>query len=109
LETLEFIGNARTGQGERNLSAKTAGISMTLRYQSGEEIRRGDRVRFHGEPGRIELVVTESVSPETEWHMREHGGGIQISEPKRFGLTFIPAAQIEEYEDLEFVSRVDGS
>jgi hypothetical protein len=54
-------------------------------------------------------VVTESIDSETEWHMREHGGGVRISEPKHFGLAFIPAAQIEEYEDLVFVSRAQAN
>jgi hypothetical protein len=78
---------------------------MALKYQSGEEIQRGDHVLFHGKPGEIELLVTQSVDAETDWHMREHGGGVRISEPKHFGLVFIPAAQIEEFEDLQFVSR----
>jgi hypothetical protein len=33
---------------------------MPLTYRSGEEIKKGDRVLFHGEPGEIEFVV-ESV------------------------------------------------
>ncbi len=81
---------------------------MILKYQSGEEIKKGDHVLFHREPGEIELVVTESVDPESDWHMREHGGGIMILEPKHFGRAFIPADQIEETEDLEFVSRAES-
>ena len=78
---------------------------MILKYRTGEEIRLGDHVLFHREPAVIRLVVTDSVDAETEWHMRMHGGGVQIHEPKHFGLAFIPAGQIEDCEDLEFVSR----
>ena len=82
---------------------------MILKYQTGEEIRLGDRVLFHGEPASVSLVVTDSVDRDTDWHMHMHGGGVQIREPKHFGLVFIPASQIEECEDLEFVSRSSES
>jgi hypothetical protein len=32
-----------------------------MRYQSREEIRKGDKVLFHGESGEIELVVDKLV------------------------------------------------
>ena len=32
---------------------------MILRYQSGIEIKKGDHVLFHGEPGEIEMVASE--------------------------------------------------
>jgi hypothetical protein len=81
---------------------------MILRYQSGKEIKRGDHVLFHGEPGQIELVAVEFTGdPETDWHMQEHGGGIMILEDV-LGRTFIPAASIPEDEDLAFVSRADA-
>jgi len=81
---------------------------MILRYQSGEEIKKGDRVLFHREHGQIDLVAAELTGePENDWHMREHGGGIMILEGVQ-GHTFIPAGQISECEDLEFVSRADA-
>jgi hypothetical protein len=63
-------------------------------YQSGEQIKPGDRVRLHGEPGEVEFVAAPD----------EHGGGVTIVEPKVFGRLFIPAP-VSQYEDLEFVSR----
>ncbi len=81
---------------------------MSLSYQSGEEIQKGDRVSYHGEEGEIELVAdTESpeLMPEEQWYVEEFGGGVLIREPKVFGRVFIPAAQIGEDEDLVFVSR----
>lgn len=102
-------------------AAQAAGISarrpvhgqkggvMILRYQSGEEIKKGDRVLFHREPGRIELVAVElSGDPETDWLVQEHGGGVMILDDSVVGRTFIPAGQLDECEDLEFVSRPDA-
>jgi hypothetical protein len=78
-----------------------------FRYQTGEEIKKDDRILFHGQTGRIELVVAEIVGePENDWHMSEHGGGIMILEDV-LGRTFIPAEQITDLEDLEFVARAD--
>jgi hypothetical protein len=80
---------------------------MILKYQSGEEIKKGDRVLFHREPGQIELVALELGDPETDWFTQEYGGGVMILE-RVSGRTFIPADQIDECEDLEFVSRADA-
>ena len=82
-------------------------MMMILKYQSGEEIKKGDNVRFHREPGRIEIVALEPGDPETDWFVQEYGGGVMILE-RVDGRTFIPADQIDDYEDLEFVSRADG-
>jgi hypothetical protein len=78
-----------------------------LKYQSGEEIKKGDRVLFHREPGQIELVAVELGDPETDWFMQEYGGGVMILE-RVSGRTFIPADQIDECKDLEFVSSADA-
>jgi hypothetical protein len=40
---------------------------MPFFYSSGEEIRKGDRVLLHGEPGEIELVADPAESAETGW------------------------------------------
>lgn len=81
---------------------------LVFRYQTGEEIKKDDRVLFHGQPGRIELVAVEIVGePENDWHMNEHGGGIMILEDV-LGRSFIPAEQIADLEDLEFVARADA-
>jgi hypothetical protein len=73
-------------------------------YQTGEEIRKGDRVIFHGEPGEIEFVADPDINnPETHWYVREYGGGVMIMEPKHFGRCFLH--RTDTAEDLEFVSR----
>jgi hypothetical protein len=75
-----------------------------MRYQSGEEIRKGDKVLFHGEPGEIEFVVDKLVGdPAMDWHMKEQGPGVMVLEPKHFGRAYI--RDTENVEDLEFVSR----
>ena len=77
---------------------------MVLNYLSGEEIRKGDRVRFHGEPGQIEFVAIDANDPELGCYVQEYGGGVMILENVS-GRTFIPINQIANDEDLEFVAR----
>jgi hypothetical protein len=81
---------------------------MTLRYQSGEEIKQGDRVLFHRNPATIQFVVVERTGdPATDWYIDEFGGGAMVCEPHDPNPTFLRAASIPEYEDLEFVSRAE--
>jgi hypothetical protein len=76
---------------------------MPLKYMSGEEIRKGDRVLFHGESGEIEYVVDGLIGDaKIDWHMREHGPGVLVSEPKHFGRAYI-----REMTHLVFVSRAE--
>ena len=79
---------------------------MLLKYQSGEEINRGDRVLHFGERGEIEFVASDPGDPETDWYAQEYGGGIMILDAVA-GRTFVPAAHLDEYDVLEFVSRAD--
>jgi hypothetical protein len=81
--------------------------AIVLKYRSGEEIIKGDHVRFHGYSGRIELVAVDAEDPEQRWYVEEFGGGIRVTDPIA-GSTFIPADQIDEYEDMEFVSRAQN-
>ena len=80
---------------------------MALRYRSGEEIKRGDRVRFHGNLAQIELVARDPNDPEQNWYVNEYGGGVMVLDPALSGRTFIPADHLADYEDLEFISRAD--
>ena len=78
---------------------------MPFRYQSGAEIKKGDRVLFHREPAEIEFVADPLINdPETEWYVKEYGGGVMVVEPKVFGRAFI--SHTEQAEDLVFVSRL---
>jgi hypothetical protein len=77
-----------------------------LKYLSGEEIRVGDLITYAGESGIVEFVITEkSGDPSMDWYIDEFGGGIMIR-AVRFGNLFID--DIENTEDLEFVSRGTG-
>ncbi len=80
---------------------------MPLRYSSGEEIQKGDRVLFHGKPAQVELVActSEAADPTIGWYVKEFGGGIMILDPSVSGRTFISIDSLDDDEDLEFVSR----
>jgi hypothetical protein len=59
----------------------------------------------------VQLVSCDPNDPDPEvvWHIKEYGGGVLISDPIVSGRTFIPKDQLDEYEDLEFVSGEQGS
>jgi hypothetical protein len=78
---------------------------VVLKYRSGEEIKQGDPVLFHGNPAEIELVACDPTQPEQAWYVQEFGGGVMVLDPVVSGRTFVHADQIQEYEDLEFVCR----
>lgn len=80
---------------------------MILRYRSGQEIRKGDRVLFHRNPAEVEFVAADANDPELAWYVSEYGGGVMVFEGAISGRTFIDADSLPEYEDLEFVSRED--
>jgi len=64
-------------------------LAMILKYRSGEEIKNGDHILFHGNPAVIELVACDPNDPEEAWHVREFGGGVLILDPVVSGRTFI--------------------
>jgi hypothetical protein len=54
---------------------------VPLHYQSAEEIRKGDRVLYDGEPGEIEFVADRLTGDsELDWFVNEHGGGVMFVE-----------------------------
>ena len=93
------------------LSAVLPDLGMSdprLKYRTGEEIKRWDRVFYHGNPATIELVACDPQEPEQAWYVGKYGGGIMILDPLLSGRTFIPADQLNECEyceDLKFISR----
>ena len=76
-----------------------------LRYQSGEEICNGDRVRFHGREAQIEFAAADMDDAEHGCFVRLYGGGVMVNDPAVSGHTFVPVDQLKNYEDLEFVGR----
>ena len=83
-------------------------VAGALKYRSGEEIRSGDQVLFHGNPAEIELVAFDPKDPRQAWHVKEFGAGVLVSDPLVSGRTFIPKDSLPEYEDLKFVSRSEA-
>lgn len=81
--------------------------AVMLKYRTGEEIKKGDDILFHGNPAEIELVACDPSDPDPDvrWHIKEFGGGVLVFDPAVSGRTFIPNDQLDEYEDLVFVSR----
>ena len=78
---------------------------LILKYRSGEEIKKGDHILFHGNPAEVEFVAGDPDDSEQLWFLQEYGGGVMILDPLVSGRTFIGADQLNGYEDLEFVSR----
>jgi hypothetical protein len=79
---------------------------MPLKYESGDEIRKGDRVLWHGDPGEIEFVADPLVEdPVTEWNLKEFGAGAMVgaTTPDTFGRVY--QTETEHAEDLVLVSR----
>ena len=82
---------------------------MGFKYKSGEDIRCGDRVLVHGEPGEVELAADplgNSLSEADTWYVSEFGGGVIFREPKAFGRIFFSAPETEDH--LAFVARADS-
>ena len=76
-----------------------------LLYTTGEEICKGDRVRFHGHDAQIEFAAADLDDSEHACFVRQYGGGVMVYGPEVRGHTFIPVDQLKTYEDLEFVAR----
>jgi hypothetical protein len=77
---------------------------MPFFYPTYEEIKAGDRVTYHGEPGEIEFVAEKVVgNSEIDWFVAQYGGGAMVLAPKSFGRVFVNDTVKEE--DLIFVSR----
>jgi hypothetical protein len=97
-------GRRRRKLKERHMAAASAWVpQVPFFYQSGEQIKAGDCVLLHGEPGKVEFVADPVVDP-NDWYVKERGGGVMIAEPKVFGRLFIDAP-VSDYEDPEFESR----
>ena len=72
-------------------------------YMSGHVIRKGDRIRYAGERGEVELVADPNVADEsTAWHLEALGPGCLITTEK-WGAMFL--RHPEEAEDLELIAR----
>lgn len=75
-----------------------------FRYPSGDDVREGDRVRYHGEGGTVDFVVVENVGdPSLDWYVEKFpGGGVMIT-AETFGSVFLSPTDIAEH--LELITR----
>ncbi|HEV3114850.1 MAG TPA: hypothetical protein VGY99_30560 [Candidatus Binataceae bacterium] len=73
-------------------------------YRSGDEIRAGDHIAYHTEPGTVEFVVTaKSGDAAMDWYAEQYPGGGFMITAKDFGNVFLTEKDIDE--DLELVRR----
>ena len=80
------------------------GQTMTFVYQSGEEVKSGDRITYHCEPGEVEFVVASPTGdPAMDWYVQQFPGGGFMINAKGFGKVFLGNSDIDE--DLKFVAR----
>lgn len=82
---------------------------MPFRYQSGEEVKTGDRVLLYGEPGQVQLVADpdDPLADPHDWWIEtagDGGGGVLIAEPKVFGHLFL-SGKDSDWKALVLVSR----
>ncbi len=77
-------------------------MAVPFFYQSGEQIKVGDRVRFHGEPAEIESVHDPVEAPDDSF-VTTYGGGVMVVQPM-IGRAFIDAP-VTDYDDLQFDGR----
>ena len=61
-----------------------------LKYLSGEEVMRGDRINFHGEPGEVESIITGLTGDAVEdWFANRAPEGGLLLRAKVFGDVFL--------------------
>jgi hypothetical protein len=77
---------------------------MVFVYESGEEVKSGDRIIYHGEPGKVEFVVVGLTGDRAmDWYVEQFPGGGFMVNANGVGSVFLGESDIDE--DLEFVSR----
>ena len=59
---------------------------MRFIYRSGEAVKPGDRVLYHGESGHVDFVVTDKTGdPSRDWFLEKYPGGGFMIIAKGFG------------------------
>jgi hypothetical protein len=79
-------------------------LDMAFIYLTGEEVRAGDVITYHGERGSVLFVVNGKTGDEAiDWYLDKYpGGGIMI-DAKEFGNVFITDSRNDE--DLVLIAR----
>ena len=77
-----------------------------LSYRSGEQVKEGDQITYHGEPAEVEFVVTERVGdPSKDWYLDEFPKGGFMIRATSFGHVFVTDSHTDE--DLTLLKRKD--
>jgi hypothetical protein len=75
-----------------------------LKYHDGQPIEKGDLVRFHGEPGRVEFIADrETGSTTADYCFKESGPGAMVVETDTQSRHYV--LDTENAEDLVLVAR----
>jgi hypothetical protein len=72
-----------------------------LRYASGEEIRKGDRLRYDEHPGIVEFAAFDVDDPEQRWYLESCGIGVMVN------VSQIGSVYTTAIEGLELICRHD--
>jgi len=76
----------------------------SLIYPSGDEVRQGDQITYHGEPGTISFIITaKSSDPAMDWYMEQFPEGGCMASVENMGSVFLANCQTDE--DLKFIAR----
>ncbi len=74
-------------------------MTEQLRYVSGEEIRKGDRVLCDEHPGTIDFAAADPDDPDLGWYVQDMGAGVMIIDDE------IGAMYTSAVDELKFVAR----
>lgn len=78
-----------------------------LHYTSGQEIKEGDHILYHGESGRVAFIAIHRTGDRArDWYVDQFPGGGLMVEAENFGSVFLNLSEIDE--QLELVSRADS-
>jgi hypothetical protein len=88
----------------RRQGMATATDDSPLVYQTGEEVRSGDEIRYHGEVGHVEFVARQRTGePGQDWFIDEFPGGGVMIWATGMGSVFLGVDDLGDV--LEFVQR----
>lgn len=80
---------------------------MSFSYGTGQEVRGGDLIAYHGEPAHVQFVVAGPTGdPSLDWYLDQFPGGGVMIEAEQLGSVFVRADDIDE--EVAFVSRATG-
>lgn len=75
-----------------------------FKYQSGEPVKSGDKITYHGESGEVEFVVAGKVgNPDIDGYVEKFPGGGVMVVTEGFGSVFLTEPDADE--DLHLVAR----